>query len=50
MKLSEKRNYLAPEISVCEINAEGLLCTSGLGGNVAGGGELDDNSWDYTNI
>lgn len=50
MKQNKKQNYLTPEIFEYEITAEGLLCTSGLGGNVAGGGELDDNSWDYTNI
>ena len=42
------QNYLAPEITLCVINTEGILCESGLGGNVADGGELDDNSWDYS--
>lgn len=49
MKLHKKQNYLTPEISEYEMTAEGLLCGSGVD-NVAGGGELEDNSWDYTNI
>lgn len=50
MKQNRKQNYFTPEISEYEITLEGVLCGSVLGGNVAGGGELDDNSWDYTNI
>ena len=48
--MKRDQNYLTPEISEYEISTEGLLCGSVLGGNVAGGGELNDNSWDYTNI
>lgn len=50
MKQNRKQNYFTPEISEYEITLEGVLCGSVLGGNVAGGGELDNNSWDYTNI
>ena len=37
----KKELYVAPQVQEYEINAEGVLCTSG-----AGAGNLNDNQWD----
>ena len=44
--MKQIQNYLTPEISEYEICTEGVLCVSDASG--AGGGKLDDNSWDFS--
>ena len=37
--------YLAPEISIIDINAEGVLCGSGFGNDNEAGASLQEQMW-----
>lgn len=38
-----KKSYESPEISVVEINTTSIICVSGTGGTIEGGGGVEED-------